>query len=328
MNRAAESELATDAAPQVYAALEPETILQALASAGFHGDGGLQTLNSFENRVYAFRDDHKNRFVAKFYRPGRWSRAQIQEEQDFLFYLHERELPVLLPLRHADNRCVFEHENFLFTVSPQRGGRALDGQDPVQLEILGRSIGRLHAAAEHFPFRFRERLEVEHYAGRARLATLASAQLPAAYAERYAQLSQHLLTLCQNKIAAFSGLEYISCHGDMHAGNILWTGSEVLMVDFDDARTAPAIQDLWMLASDNAARDILVDAYEDFMEFDWRQWQLAEAMRSLRMVQYTGWLAARWSDPTFPRHFPWFATAKYFEEQIVALQQQIDLLED
>lgn len=308
-----------------YERLTPDTILSALESAGFYSDGGLLALNSYENRVYAFRDDDKNRFVVKFYRPNRWSSAQIQEEHDFLFHLFNAELDVIAPLQR-DGKSLFEYADFLFAVFAQRGGRALDTSDTVQLEMIGRTIGRLHFAAQSFPFQYRESLTVDSFAAPALKTTLQSTLLPAHLLPRYQTVAESVLQQCRARYAALPDLSLLSCHGDMHMGNILWTGETILLCDFDDARTAPAIQDLWMLSNTPYERDVLIDEYETFNEFDWRQWPLVEVQRSLRMIQYTGWLAARWTDPTFPRHFPWFGTEHYFVEQIAALTLQAEIL--
>ncbi len=310
-----------------YEILTPETILAALHAAGFYSDGGLLALNSYENRVYAFRDDDKNRFVVKFYRPARWSLQQIQEEHDFLFHLLDAGLDVIAPLRR-DERSVFDCNGFYFAVFVQRGGRALDTSDGVQLDMIGRTIGRLHYAAQSFPFRFRPTLSVDHFAASALAITLQSPLLPATLMSRYQTVAETVLQRCRQRYAALPDLSWISCHGDLHVGNILWTGETVLLCDFDDARTAPAIQDLWMLIHSRYERDRVIDEYETFNEFDWRQCALIEVQRSLRMIQYTGWLAARWNDPTFPRHFPWFGGEHYFLEQISALNGQLSLIEE
>ncbi len=309
-----------------YEQLTPDLILNALEAAGFYADGSLLALNSYENRVYAFRDDDKQRFVVKFYRPQRWSAAQIQEEHAFIAHLQAAELDVIAPLQR-DGCSLFSHADFYFAVYPQRGGRALDTSDDTQLEIIGRTIGRLHAAAEHFSFRHRPVLTVDQFALPALQQTVQSNTVPSHLLTRYQSVAESVLHVCRQRYAALPDLTWLSCHGDMHIGNILWTGEHTLLCDFDDARTAPAIQDLWMLAHSAHERDVLVSEYETFYEFDWRQWSLQEVQRSLRMIQYTGWLAARWADPTFPRHFPWFGSEAYFLEQIHALEQQRELLE-
>lgn len=316
----------------VYASLTPDAILLALESAGWLPEAALHTLNSFENRVYSFRDESEpdssaQKFVVKFYRPGRWSVAQIQEEHDFLFELADTDIPVIAPVTR-DGRSVFEAGGFAFAVFPQRGGRPVEAGNDAQLEVMGRTVGRLHAVAQQRAFTQRERLDAEHFARPALQATLASPLLPPHLASRYRDAAERLLDACNEQLQRLHDVNWQRCHGDLHPGNILWTGDGVLLIDFDDCRTAPAVQDLWMLANSNAERALLVSEYEGFCDFDWREWQLAEVFRAMRLVQYGGWLAQRWDDPTFPRHFPWFGGDSYFAGQINLLTEQLSAVTD
>lgn len=309
----------------VYAGLTPDAILLALESAGWLPEAALQPLNSFENRVYSFRDQDGEKFVVKFYRPQRWTTAQIQEEHAFLQELADADIPVITPLQR-DGTSLFRHQDFTFAVFPQRGGRPFEAGNEEQLAIMGRTAGRLHAVGQLRPFQHRERLDVEQYARPALVATLASAQLPAHQLGPYRDAAERLLGACAEQFERLHDIGWQRCHGDLHPGNILWTGDGVLLIDFDDCRTAPAVQDMWMLAHSPDERAVLVAEYENFCDFDWREWQLAEVLRSLRLVQYCGWLAQRWDDPTFPRHFPWFGGDRYFAEQIHLLTEQLALV--
>jgi Ser/Thr protein kinase RdoA (MazF antagonist) len=127
----------------------------------------------------------------------------------------------------------------------------------------------------------------------------------------------------------------IRLHGDCHPGNILWTEYGEMrgphFVDLDDARTGPAIQDLWMLLSGERGAqtgqmlDVLA-GYEQFMEFDRRELWLLEALRTLRLIHYSCWIARRWDDPAFPAAFPWFNTPRYWQDRILELREQIALM--
>ena len=313
--------------PPVYAALTPDTILTALESAGWLPEAALQPLNSFENRVYSFRDDDGDKFVVKFYRPQRWRAEQIQEEHDFLFELAQTDIPVITPISR-DGNSVFSSHGFSFAVFPQRGGRPFESGNEDQLAIMGRTAGRLHAMAQQRNFHHRDRLDIASFVGPALAATLASSLLPAHLATRYRDAAERLLDACRQQFQRLHDVTWQRCHGDLHPGNILWTGDGVLLIDFDDCRTAPAVQDLWMLAHTANERALLIAEYESFCEFDWREWQLAEALRGMRLVQYSGWLAQRWNDPTFPRHFPWFGGESYFNGQISLLTEQLDAVSD
>ena len=128
-------------------------------------------------------------------------------------------------------------------------------------------------------------------------------------------------------------LPNIRLHGDVHGGNVLWTDSGPHFVDFDDARNGPAIQDLWMLLSGDTpamARqlDHVLEGYEQFADFDTKSLHLVEALRTLRLIHYAGWIAKRWSDPAFPAAFGWFDTPRYWQDQILALREQIALMDE
>ena len=129
-----------------------------------------------------------------------------------------------------------------------------------------------------------------------------------------------------------AGIAMIRLHGDCHPGNILWTPDQgPHFVDLDDARTGPAVQDLWMLLSgDRSQRQrqlgALVDGYELFREFDRAELALIEPLRTLRLIHYSAWLARRWDDPIFPINFPWFGSSDYWQGQVQMLEEQIEAM--
>ena len=150
-----------------FASLSPETIIDGLESAGFSVASGLLALNSYENRVYQFHDDDNIKFVTKFYRPNRWSIAQIQEEHDFALELDEQELPLVAPLVR-DGQSIFHHKGFVFAVFPCRGGRTFEVDNLDHLEWMGRFIGRIHAVANKTPFIHRPAINTDEYLYQAR----------------------------------------------------------------------------------------------------------------------------------------------------------------
>ena len=122
-------------------------------------------------------------------------------------------------------------------------------------------------------------------------------------------------------------MRHIRVHGDCHAGNVLWRDDAPHFVDFDDARMAPAVQDLWMLLSGEPERQraqlaCVLDGYEEFADFDYRELVLIEALRTLRMLHYAAWIAGRWDDPAFPLAFPWFGTQAWWERHVLELREQ------
>lgn len=315
-----------------YAGLTPDTVLNAIDSIGLRSDGRLLALNSYENRVYQVGIEDDKPVVAKFYRPGRWSDAQILEEHAFTAELAAREIPAVPPLVVA-GATLHRFGEFRFAVYPRRGGRAPELEDPDTLEWLGRFLGRIHAVGATAPFLHRPTLDPGSFGEASRDYLLSHADIPADLREAYASVLEQVLAGVRDCYARCGSPRLLRLHGDCHPGNILWTDDGPHFVDFDDACMGPAIQDLWMLLSgDRAAMarqlsDVLA-GYEAFHEFDRRELVLVEALRSLRMVHYSAWLARRWNDPAFPAAFPWFQTTKYWQDQILQLREQVAAMEE
>jgi Ser/Thr protein kinase RdoA (MazF antagonist) len=315
-----------------YAGLTPDVMLNAIDSAGYRTDGRLLALNSYENRVYQVGIEDEKPVVAKFYRPGRWTDEQILEEHAFTLDLAAREIPAVPPLT-TGGRTLHEFEGFRFAVYPRRGGRAPELDDPATLEWLGRFIGRIHAVGALAPFVHRPALDIATLGEEPREYLLGHGMVPADLTAAYRSVLDQVLAGARETFDRCGSVRRIRLHGDCHPGNVLWTGDGPHFVDFDDARNGPAVQDLWMLLSgDRAAmaRQLsdVVAGYEDFHEFDRRELGLIEALRSLRLIHYSAWLARRWADPAFPAAFPWFHTTKYWQDQILQLREQVAAMQE
>lgn len=316
----------------LFAGLTPDTVLDALESIGFYGDGRLLALNSYENRVYQIGMEQGPPVVAKFYRPQRWSDAAILEDHAFVQELAEREIPVVPALSIADN-TLHRFEGFRFAVFPRHGGRAPELEDSKTLEWMGRFLGRIHAVGAMQPFQVRPAIDIASFGEEPRDYLLTHGFIPDDLAQAYRSVVAQALDgvrYCYERAGAVSMLRL---HGDCHVGNVLWTDSGPHFVDFDDCRMGPAVQDLWMLLSGERTdmvqqlSDVLA-GYEDFFDFDPRQLHLIEALRTLRLVHYSAWLAQRWDDPAFPAAFPWFNTQRYWQERILELREQIALMDE
>ena len=310
-----------------YATLTPDRILDALDGVGVHGDGRMIALNSYENRVYLVHCDDAPSVVVKFYRPGRWTNAQIEEEHAFVAELVEREVPAVAPLV-LGGRTLHVDGDLRFAAYPRCGGRTpeLDNRDT--LTWLGRYIGRIHAVGARAPFAHRPTLDIATFGDEPREFLLANGFVPDALREPYATISELALNGIRESFARAGTFATLRLHGDCHASNVLWTESGPHFVDFDDARMGPAIQDLWMLLSGDRASmtqqlgDVL-DGYEDFAELDRSELCLVEALRTLRLMHYAAWIARRWDDPAFPAAFPWFNTQRYWQDRILELREQV-----
>jgi Ser/Thr protein kinase RdoA (MazF antagonist) len=310
-----------------YAALTPEVVLDASEAAGLRPDGRLLPLNSYENRVYQVWLEDGSARVLKFYRPGRWSAGQIEEEHAFARELAEREIPVVAPAHTG------EHAGFLFAVYPRRGGRTPNLDDPKVLEWIGRFIGRIHAVGASRPFELRPCLNVETFGDEPRAYLLENDFVPADLLAAWKAVTEQALAAVRRSFGLAGTARQIRLHGDCHPGNILWTEDGPHFVDLDDARMGPAMQDLWMLLSgERAAMSMQLKAvlsgYEQFMALDRRELNLLEALRTLRLMHYSAWIARRWDDPAFPAAFPWFNTQRYWQDRILELREQIALMDE
>ena len=322
-----------------YTALTPDSVMDALSAQGLWPDGRLMALGSYENRVYRAHLDAPEQghsaIVAKFYRPGRWSPAQILEEHAFAAELAAHEVPVVAPLV-LQGRTLHHHAGFDFALSPMRGGRSPELDDPEVLEWIGRFLARLHTTGAARAFEHRATLNVERLAQEPARWLLDHQAIALEVEREWRQAYEAVLPLLQTQLADMAGA-LIRVHGDCHPGNILWTPTEQPdggphFVDLDDCCMGPAVQDLWMLLSgDRRQRTLqlsaLLDGYEQLRDFNRRELGWIEGLRTLRLIHYSAWLARRWHDPTFPMHFPWFGSADYWRGQVHMLQEQFEALQ-
>lgn len=318
----------------VYQDLDPNRILSAIETIGLRCDGRLLALNSYENRVYQVGMEDGPPLIAKFYRPGRWPDEAILEEHAFARELVEHEIPVVAPIADAHGHTLHHQLGFRFTLFPRQGGRWPELDDPDNLVWLGRFLGRIHAVGAAKPFLHRPTLDIRHFGEASCRFVLEQGFVPTELQPAYRSLTTDVLAqvrACFDRAGTFRA---IRLHGDCHPGNILWTeAGGPHFVDLDDSRMGPAVQDLWMLLSGDRQQMTLqlaelLDGYTEFHDFDPRQLQLIEPLRTLRMLHYSAWLARRWEDPAFKQAFTWFNTQHYWQDQILALREQAALLDE
>ena len=311
-----------------YDALTPELVLTAVEQLGYLTTGGLMALNSYENRVYQVAlADQPHPLIIKFYRPLRWSAAQINEEHRFSRQAAEADIPVVLPLADDAGQTLHHLNGFDFALFPRKGGHApeLDYQD--NLAIMGRTLARLHNVGARDPFHHRPALDASSF-GHQAIEFVSQHFMPLEYQRTYLDVCQPIMQLIEERLQQ---TRPIRVHGDLHVGNILMRDEIPHLVDFDDARMAPAIQDIWMLLSGNEQDqqrqlEQIIVAYQDFRDFPFAELKMMDALRTLRMIHHTAWLARRWDDPAFPPAFPWFDTHRFWEQHIQDLRQQLDTL--
>ncbi|WKB54954.1 serine/threonine protein kinase [Eleftheria terrae] len=321
-----------------YAGLTPDTVLDALDAVGLRGDGRMIQLNSYENRVFQVFLEEGAPVVAKFYRPGRWSEAQLDEEHRFALELAEDEVPVVAPLplvgpASGSHGTLGRHDGFHFAVYPRRGGRAPELEDPATLEWIGRFLGRIHTIGAREGFVARPRLDLESFGLASRDWLLQHDMVPPEVLPAWRDAVDRALESIDERFREAGEVPHLRLHGDCHLGNILWTEQGPHFVDLDDARMGPAVQDLWMLLSGNAEAMatqlfFVLKGYRNFRHFDPRELQLVEALRTLRLLHHSAWLARRWEDPAFPLAFPWFGSSGYWSEQVVRLREQLQAMQE
>ena len=317
-----------------FSRLGPDQILDAIESIGIYPESGLLALNSYENRVYQFIAEDKQRYVVKFYRPNRWTDQQIIEEHNFAFELDAAEIPVVAPLK-IEGKSLFHFDGHRFCLYRSLGGRMFELDNLDQLEWLGRLLGRLHKVSQSSTFQHRDSINVEQEIIQS-TQTLKDIELVPDYLKNTFFHDLNIMNeLCLEKLTHTH--KVIRLHGDCHAGNILLQrdelASDAVLVDLDDCINGPAIQDIWMMLSGDRHTQILqldtmLSAYEEFHEFDHNEFTLIEPLRARRMANYMAWIAKRWQDPAFPRNFSWFATDKYWEQQVLAMKEQISALNE
>ncbi|NRA54348.1 MAG: serine/threonine protein kinase [Gammaproteobacteria bacterium] len=314
-----------------YALLTPDLILYAIESTGIYPTSGLLALNSYENRVYQFTAEDNIKYVVKFYRPGRWQAPQIIEEHQFTLELAAQEIPVVAPSL-INGESLHLYSGFYFTLFPCQGGRQFEVDNLDHLEWVGRFIGRIHSVGSTNTFKHRTAFNLDNYLYQPQQLLNNYDGIPSYLRHNFNKDLGQLIDLASEQFGDFDALPTIRIHGDCHPGNILWTDSGPHFVDLDDSVNGPAIQDLWMMLNGERSHqllqlDILLEGYQEFNDFDPAQLRLIEPLRALRMVNYMNWLAKRWQDPAFPRNFPWFNTDRYWEEQVLALKEQIYALQ-
>ena len=324
-----------DAPP--FANLSPDLIVDAVEAAGFASDGRILALGSYENRVFQVGLEDSDPVVVKFYRPGRWSDAAIAEEHAFARELAAAEIPVIAPLElppgdELGAGPVASFGGFRFAVYPRRGGQWPELGTEDDRQWIGRFLGRIHAIGAARRFEHRPRLSPQAMGRESASYLLDGDRIPDYIGHRYERVVGELLDAVESQFEHAGPLRYLRIHGDCHRNNVLWTDAGPHFVDLDDCMTGPAVQDLWMLLAGRpvemrAQVGEILEGYSKFAEFDPIEATLIEALRALRMVHYAAWLARRWHDPAFPRAFPWFGEARYWERHVAELEEQVAALD-
>ena len=316
-----------------FALLSPDMLIDAVESTGLISDARVFALNSYENRVYQVGIEGAEPIIVKFYRPHRWTTPQIQEEHDFSLELADLEIPIVPPIKNAEGKTLLEFEGFRFAIFERKGGHPPEFDNLDNLLVMGRFLGRMHQVGSLHDFQTRNTLSIELFAEKNVSFLLEHDFLPIDLSKAYESLAQDLIVRMHSLIKESRQAKLIRTHGDCHIGNVLWRDDTPHFVDLDDCMMAPAIQDMWMLLSGSREQRLqqlaeIVDGYNVFYHFNPSELPLIETYRTLRLMNYSAWLARRWDDPAFPLSFPWFNTENYWAGHILELREQLAALDE
>ncbi|MCG8325729.1 MAG: serine/threonine protein kinase [Thiotrichales bacterium] len=320
-------------ASDLFHRLGPNQIMAILEQAGLQPDGHILALNSYENRVYRIGLEDAEPMVVKFYRPGRWTDAAILEEHRFTAELAEAEIPVVPPIAHGNADTLLHQDGHRFSLYPCVGGRPPELDNPEQLRQMGTFIARLHNVGAGPGFQHRPDIDPPSYLHEPGAYLLQQSLLPAELETAFQTLIEDLYRRVDRCYEQAGSSAQLRLHGDCHQGNILWRDDVPSILDFDDARTGPAMQDIWMFLSGDREYmtrrlDDFLQGYRMFREFNPAELHLLEALRCMRMIHHAAWLARRWNDPAFPIAFPYFNSQRYWEELILGLREQAALMDE
>lgn len=302
--------------------LDPQAVMSAAEKAGFEPTGEFTQLNSYENRVFDLCLENGDNIIAKFYRPERWDQNAIQEEHDFLLALKAEDIHAVAPLFQKDGSTVSLQEGLWTAFFPKVRGRLPDEFINDDLIRVGRLLARVHMIGARREATHRPTLDTGHYGGWATLDHMEPVIVPE-LRHRYFEAAERILAAADDTLDPD---DFQRIHGDCHRGNLLSTGKDFFLVDFDDFLNGPVIHDFWMLLSgDEEAfedeQNMLLEGYEELMEFPHHQWEWIPILRGMRIIRYSGWIADRWKDPSFPRLFPDFGLYPYWAKEVEALER-------
>jgi len=309
--------------------LTPDNVMDAVEQAGMRPTGEFTQLNSYENRVFDVRLEDGGRVIAKFYRPGRWSKETILEEHEFLKDLKISDLPAVAPLILKNKSTLDIINHIWFALWPKASGRMVDELQLQDMEKLGRTLAQFHNVGAKKKTHFRPTMDANSY-GWTNLDVLKNWIAPEVK-PRYLQAAENILYFLEDHLDESS---FLRIHGDCHRGNILKTDSrsgeisQFFFVDFDDFCMGPPAQDFWMLLTEDESSpdgqqelNALLAGYEEFREFPTEQLRWIPALRGLRILHYAAWIARRWEDPSFPRLFPQYREYNYWASETEALEK-------
>lgn len=314
-----------------YDSLTPDCVVDCIESIGLSSDLRLLALNSYENRVYQVGIEDAEPVILKFYRAERWTDEQILEEHAFAQELVEHEISVVAP-ESVGGETLHHALGQRFSVFKRRGGYPPELDNLDHLFRLGQTLGRIHRVGSAKPFLHRRELSPLRMTTESRL-FVENDFVPMELKSAYTTLARDCDQAATDILSAMNAEGLQRIHGDCHVGNILWRDDTPHFVDLDDCISGPVIQDMWMfLNGDRHHREQqladFIEGYEEFNDFNTRQLPWIEALRTLRIMHHAAWLARRWTDPAFPKAFPWFGHQRFWADHILELREQLSAMNE
>ncbi|OGV37672.1 MAG: hypothetical protein A2020_14895 [Lentisphaerae bacterium GWF2_45_14] len=312
--------------------LTPELVISSVESelaiplAGF-----ASPFPSYINRVYELSGTDNTRYVAKFYRPGRWERDAILDEHSFVRECAVDEIPVVAPLTLANGTTLGETEGIIFAVYPKRSGRGFEMKEEGDWQRLGRVLARMHNAGARAPAMSRITMHPEESALNDIEEIVTGGFLPLSCQRTFKDTCFRIL---DETAELFDGIEFIRIHGDCHRANVLERPDEGLMIiDFDDMANGPAVQDFWLLLPGHPPdcmmeTELILDGYRQFRDFDDSTLNLIEPLRAMRIIYFLAWCARQSNDINFKHNFPDWGGENFWRKENADLERQLQIIKN
>lgn len=317
-----------------FSVLSPETIIDAAEKAlNIEFTGLTYPLPSYINRVYELESIDKERFIIKFYRPGRWNKKTIQDEHIFINECADAEIPVIAPLKLANNETLYSYNGFNLAIFPKKYGRAIEINDISDYKRIGMLIGRAHTVGAQKIAKNRITLHPENSL-RKNIDFLYNADvIDLQIKHEFKNICEKIYSSVCRVFDSCSNIQNIRLHGDAHQGNMLSRYEEGLfLIDFDDMMMGPAVYDMWRMLPEHMPNampefNILLEGYTQFMDFDQQTIKLIEPMRAMHMLYFLNWCAHQIDDYHFEKHFPDWGSYRFWQNELSYLSKQLRIID-
>lgn len=310
--------------------LTPDKIIEcAEDSLSRRFTGYIHPLPSYINRVYELESNDGDRFVIKFYRPDRWNLDALLDEHDFIQDCAEDEIPVVTPLILDGDGTIASEGEIYYAIFPKKSGRLIEIKSDEEWIRLGAIVGRMHKTGQKYDAKHRITLHPTKTTRDDVDFLIDQDLIPEPYKSEFIRLTDRLIEIIT---PLFNNVPLHRIHGDCHAGNILERGEEGLMlIDFDDMVTGPAINDLWLLLPGYhrdclKEMELLLEGYSQFSHMNPEHLRLIEPLRAMRMIYFTSWCGSQIDDYKFRHNFPDWGSTGFWDKELNDLEVQLSVI--